>query len=285
MTADKNLKSIPVSAIIFTLNEEIHLPDCLRSVGEFDDVIVVDSFSTDRTKEICDNAGVRFIQHSFEGFGMQRNWALEHGNPKHDWVLILDADERVSQELSSELRELMYSIPTDVSAYRLKRRFYLWGKWLKHSGDYPVWLVRLVNKHKVRYVNRGHAETQTVNGKTANLRRDLIDENKKGIDEWVERQNRYSRQEAEYELYHESKVFKIVDLCSMDPVKQRANLKVLSWHIPFRPFFYFMYSYIWHLGFLDGVEGFIFCMMKAFYQTMIVAKKYELRHKSRASGG
>ena len=274
----KPSKLIPISVIIFTLNEEIHLPTCLQSLGDFDEVIVVDSYSTDRTKEICERTGTRFFQHPFEGFGAQRNWALEHTNPRNDWVLILDADERVSGELLEELRSLMNSIPSDVGAYCLKRQFYLWGRWLKRSSGYPVWLVRLVHKHKVRYANRGHAETQEVNGKVVKLYHDLIDENKKGIDEWYERQNRYSHQEAKYELREEAlNGIKVLDLFSMDPLKQRASLKSLSWRISFRPFFYFLYSYIWRFGFLDGKNGFVFCMMKASYKAMIIAKKHELR--------
>ena len=94
--------TVPVSTMIFTLNEEVHLPLCLAELGWCDDVIVVDSFSTDRTKESCEGGGARFYQNRFTGFGDQRSWALENCSPRHDWVLILDADERVTPELVSE---------------------------------------------------------------------------------------------------------------------------------------------------------------------------------------
>ena len=113
----------PVSVMIFTLNEELHLPSCLASLAWCDDVIVVDSFSSDRTGEICQDARVRFFQHPFEGFGSQRNWALETTAPKYDWVLILDADERVTPELVRELAEVLSAPPPTVGAYRLSRRF------------------------------------------------------------------------------------------------------------------------------------------------------------------
>lgn len=95
--------------MIFTFNEEIHISRCLASVSSFDDVIVVDSFSTDRTETICQRAKVRYYKHSFEGFGKQRNWALESTTPKHDWVLILDADERLSDALANEISQVVRS--------------------------------------------------------------------------------------------------------------------------------------------------------------------------------
>ena len=90
---------VPVSVMVFTLNEAVNLPGCLESLAWCDDVIIVDSFSTDATKAISEKAGARFFEHAFEGFGSQRNWALDHTSPKHPWILVLDADERVPPEL------------------------------------------------------------------------------------------------------------------------------------------------------------------------------------------
>src|SRR4051812_23306130 len=97
---------LPFTAMVFTLNEEINLPACLDSLARCDDVIVIDSFSNDATRAICESRGVRFFQHAFSGFGTQRNWALEYTSPRHPWVLILDADERVPPELAQELAQL-----------------------------------------------------------------------------------------------------------------------------------------------------------------------------------
>ena len=134
-------------------------------------------------------------QRAFDGFGTQRNWALDTVPTQHEWVLILDADERVPAEMVSELQQVLPAAP-EIAAFRLARRFYMWGRWLRHSSLYPSYVVRLVRKGRVRYVNRGHAETQDVDGVTAQLATDLIDENLKGIDEWFERQNRYSTRDA-----------------------------------------------------------------------------------------
>jgi glycosyltransferase involved in cell wall biosynthesis len=274
--------AVPVSAMIFTLDEEIHLPSCLESLRWTDDVIVVDSFSQDRTAEIARAAGARLFQHAFEGFGKQRMWALENTQPKYDWVLILDADERVMPELADEMAERIPKTPESVGAYRLKRRFHMWGRWLRYSSLYPTWVVRLVKKGRVHYVNRGHAETQQVAGETAELTHDLIDENLKGIDEWFERQNRYSSREAEFELQQEATPFRLSMLWSGDPLARRTAMKRMAANMPLRPLVYFLYSYVIRGGFLEGRDGFAFCRMKSEYQRMVVAKKHDMRKRARA---
>src|SRR5262249_8390979 len=149
------------------------------------------------------------------------------------WVLILDADERVPEELSREIDEVLSSVPPTVAAFRLKRRFHFWGRWLRHSSLYPTWIVRLVHKKRVRYVNRGHSETQIVDGGIRVLHNDLIDENLKGIDEWFTRQNRYSRHEADYELVAQHASV-LGEFLGSNPPIRRAALKRLSWRIPAR---------------------------------------------------
>jgi len=263
--------------MIFTLNEEIHLTRCLDSLKWCGDVVVVDSFSHDRTEEICRGFGARFFQHEFTGFGDQRNWALQNTSPKFEWVLILDADERVPFELTLELASVLPRVPDSVGAFRLRRRFYMWGRWLRYSSLYPSWVVRLVRRDRVRYANRGHAETQDVIGDVRDLKGDLIDENLKGIDEWFERQNRYARKEAEFELAVDSQPLKLRDMMSGNPLARRKAVKRLAAKLPARPLIYFLYSYLWRRGFLDGKDGLVFCMMRALYQGMVEAKKHDLQ--------
>jgi len=269
--------------MIFTLNEEGHLPSCLSSLKWCDDVIVIDSFSVDRTEDICREHRARFYQNAFEGFGSQRNWALANTLPKHEWILILDADERVSPELIEEFRNTINDSSGEIAAFRLKRRFHMWGRWLKHSSLYPTYVVRLIRKGRVSYVNRGHAETQEVDGHIAEMKHDLIDENLKGIDEWFARQNRYSTKDAEFELDDESTPLKSASMFDPDPLVRRAMLKRLARVLPGRPAFYFFYSYVLRLGFLDGHDGFVFCLMKSLYQCMIVVKKHDIRRRRRGN--
>jgi glycosyltransferase involved in cell wall biosynthesis len=271
--------ALKVTVMVFTLNEEQNLPSCLESLRFSDDVIVIDSFSTDRTEAICRAAGVRFFQHAFEGFGSQRNWAVDHTAPKHDWILVLDADERVPAELVKEMARRLPSAPSDIAAYRVSRRFHLWGRWLRHSSLYPTWVVRLIHKDRVRYVNRGHAETQEVLGEIRELSHALIDENAKGIDEWLERQLRYAGKEAEFELTEETKPIDAAKLFASEPLERRAALKRLAFRLPGRAPAYFFYSYFLRRGFLDGWDGLVFCSMRAMYQQMIVVKKYDMRKR------
>jgi glycosyltransferase involved in cell wall biosynthesis len=267
--------SIPVSVMIFTLNEQVHLPSCLEALRWCDDVIIVDSFSSDNTQTICQQSGARFFQNKFTGFGNQRNWALDNTAPKHAWILILDADERVTPALVDEMATIAQRDPENIGAYQLRRRFYMWGRWLRYSSLYPTWVVRFIRHGRVRYVNRGHAETQEVQGEVKNLVNDLIDENLKGIDEWFDRQNRYASKEAEFELEQEKNGLHLAELFSSNALISRAALKRIAGKMPARGLVYFLYSYVFRLGILDGKPGFVFCLMKALYQSQISIKKFD----------
>ncbi|MFC1680380.1 glycosyltransferase family 2 protein [Pseudomonadota bacterium] len=271
---------VSVSVMIFTLNEEMNIGACLESVTWSDDIIVVDSGSSDKTRELSARPCVRFFENKFLGFGTQRNWALRNTSPKYDWVLILDADERVPQGLAEEIGRKIADADKSVAAFRLRRRFMIWGRWLKYSNLYPTWVVRLVHKERVRYVDRGHAETQELTGEVLSLGNDLIDENNKGIEAWFERQNRYSGQEALYELEQAAQPAGFKQAFSSDPLKRRAGLRRLTRSIPGRPIWYFLYSYVIRGGFLEGRDGFMFCSMRAVYQAMIGIKKYDLRRRN-----
>lgn len=269
------VKPCNISCIVYTLNEELNLGRCLKSLSWCDDVVVVDSFSTDLTETIARAAGARFFQHPFTGFGDQRNWSLSEIKFKHKWVLILDADESTPQELATEMIEKVDRAVNEVAAFRLRRRFHLWGKWMRFSGLYPTWVVRLIRLGRVKYVNRGHAETQVVEGATEALDFDLIDENLKNQHEWWDRQNRYSTKEALYE--NSMPPLKFKNLISADPLQRRDALKALSRRLPARPLWYFVYTYFFRLGFLDGRTGFQFCLMKMMYLEMIELKKAEIK--------
>jgi glycosyltransferase involved in cell wall biosynthesis len=276
-------QQVGVTTMIFTLDEAVNLPHCLESLAWCDDVIVVDSFSTDDTEVIARRHGARFYQHAFTGFGDQRNWAFEHTAPRHPWVLVLDADERVPPELAREIAERTANAPSNAAAFRLRRRFHMWGRWLRYSSLYPTWVVRLVRHDRVRYENRGHAETQVVDGDTLALEHDLIDENHKGVDDWFERQFRYARQDARHEIAMEGGNLTVAKLLASDPLQRRSALKALAHKMPARPTVYFLYSYLLRGGFLDGRQGFEFCRMRALYQQLVVTEKYELKSVTRTT--
>jgi glycosyltransferase involved in cell wall biosynthesis len=257
-----------ISVAIYTFNEEVNLPYCLDSLSGCDDVVIVDSFSTDRTCEIANKWGARVFQNKFTGFGDQRNWSLKNIPFHNPWVLILDADERVTPELWSEMLGKIKKCPNDVGAFRLKRRFFWEGKCLQYSNFYPTWIVRLIRLGRVTFINRGHAETQNVEGAVISLNEDLIDEDHKGLQAWHVRQEKYAEQEALYEASIQLKL-KWADVLNSDPVIRRDALKSISRKIPFRGLSYFIYVYFFRFGFLDGILGLKFCLEKAKYQNII----------------
>lgn len=271
-----------ISAAIFTLNEEVNLPRCLESLRVCDDVVVVDSFSTDRTGEIARAAGARVAQHAFTGFGDQRAWAFREIAFRHPWVLVLDADERVTPELWAEMVRKVSSAPGEVAAFRLKRRFFWDGRWLRHANLYPSWVVRLVRPDRVRYVNRGHAETQEVEGRVESLEEDLLDENLKGVDEWRRRQARYAEEEARFEA-SDAAPFRARALFSRDPLVRRAALKRVARRFPARGAVSFAYAWILRGGWRDGTVGFRFCLEKARFQQQIQRRVAELRRAQKTS--
>ena len=195
----------------------------------------------------------------------------------------MDADERVQTELAQELAAIAQVDQPGVGAFRVRRRFYMWGRWLKHSSLYPTWVVRFIHRDRVRYVNRGHAETQTIDGELRDLKHDLIDENLKGIDEWFERQNRYSRKEADYELSHAKQGGGWTAIFSSDPLRRRVAVKDLGRRVPFRGATYFIYAFVFRLGFLDGRDGLMFCRMRALYQAEVELKKFDFNRRAHRS--
>lgn len=266
--------------MVFTLNEQIHLPACLSSLHWCDDVVIVDSFSSDRTEEIARECGARFFQRRFDDLAQQRNWALEQVPLANDWVLILDADERVSAALRHEIHQRLAEVEPQVAAFRLKRRFHMWGRWLPRSSLYPTWLVRLVRPARVRFFKQGHGEGAQVDGLIQPLGSDLIDENLKGFDAWMERHSRYARAEAAYELEQRA-ALKLSRLLARDPLQRRQAAKQLAAHLPGRALGYFAYSYLWRGGFLEGRDGLALCALRSLYQQMIASAKHDMRRRAR----
>lgn len=270
-----------ISVLVYTLNEEVNLPTCLDGLRWCDDVVVVDSFSTDGTREIAERCGARFVQHKFTGFGAQRNWSLQNLKLKHKWALILDADESVPEALRDEMIAAVRNAPPETAAFRLKRRFHLWRRWLKHSALYPTWVTRLVRVGRVRYVDRGHAETEEVDGEVAALQNDLHDENRKGFKDWATRQKRYCLKDAEYEAG--APPLRLRELFAADPLRRRAASKRLAMRLPFRSLWYFLYAYFWRLGFLDGAAGLVFCLWRAYFQGLTARLRKEAKRRASAA--
>ena len=276
------MKKASISAIILTYNEEANLERCLKSIeGWVEEVIIVDSYSTDATLDIAKAHGAHVAQHPFENQAKQFNWALEHVEIKGEWILRLDADERILPALAAEIVEAAENAPADVTGFYLKRRMYFMGRWIRHGGYYPVWILRLFRK------GAGHSDQRAMDehivlaeGRAEKLRNDFVDDNRKGLSDWISKHNSYASREAAA-LIRESRGTASGTSGDDEVSRARAARRALYQRLPLfiRPFLYFKYRYIIRLGFLDGVQGFVFHFLQGFwYRFLVDAKIYEARN-------
>jgi glycosyltransferase involved in cell wall biosynthesis len=267
-----------VSVLILTFNEEVNLGRCLDSVAWSDDVVVVDSYSSDRTVEIAKAKGARVLQNRFVDFAAQRNFGVTQGNLAHDWVLHLDADEIVPEELRAEI--FAAASASSFSAYRMASKTMFEGRWLRFAGMFPAYQVRLGRKDKLRFKMTGHGQREMLDAReVGTLKSALIHYSfSKGLDDWFARHNRYSAAEARENLeslISGSAVWR--ELVSPSLTERRRALKALSIHLPCRPLLRFLYMFFLHVGFLDGLPGYRYCRLVALYEHMIVLKLRELQ--------
>jgi glycosyltransferase involved in cell wall biosynthesis len=272
-----------VSVLILTLNEEIDLPDCLQSAAWSDDVVVFDSLSTDRTVEIARAAagsGVRLFQRAFDDYASQRNAALSEVQYRYPWVLMVDADERVTPELAGEIQAAVERGDPAVTLYRVRRKDMFFGRWLRRSSGYPTWFGRLARVGHVT-VKRAINEEYHTDGAVGFLQEHLVHYPfSKGIRYWIERHNRYSTMEAQALIEETQARLPLRHLWSKDPAVRRKFFKQLAYRIPGRPLLAFCYLYFARLGFLDGRSGWRYCILRAMYEYMLDLKVRELRRRA-----
>lgn len=292
----------PVSVLIPTLNERANIQDCLRSVRFADDVVVVDSGSTDGTVEMAEAAGARVVPFRWDGrFPKKKNWALENVSWRHEWVLILDADERITGPLAREIDKIVRS--SSRQGYYINRRFMFMGRWLRHCGYYPSWNLRLLRHHAGRYErledvgdtgsgdNEVHEHIVLHAGEgpeTAGwCRHDMLHYAYPDIATWVEKHNRYSNWEAAI-LVGARKGEGGARLPANplgNPLQFKRWLKESARRLPFRPTLRFLYHYLWRSGWRDGYTGLVFCRLLAWYEFLAIAKAAELRRRERDANG
>lgn len=283
----KPLKA-PISLIILTYNEEVNVEHCLKSVCDWvGEIIIVDSFSTDQTLEVCRKYTDRIYQHKFENHGKQVNWALDNLPLTFDWVMQLDSDEVVTPELASELCQTLPTLPQEVTGLYAKRRVYFMGRWIKHGDYYPMWLLRIFRKGKARNEEFEEDRVVLLEGEARYLKHDFIDYNRKGLSFWIDKHNQWATNEMRDLLALFANTGEEVSpmsikaslLASQD--RRRRWLKTnLYARAPLflRAFLYFFYRYFLRLGFLDGKEGLIFHFLQGcWYRFLVDAKIYEAR--------
>lgn len=272
-----------ISLVILTYNEELNLEKCLKSVeGLVSEIIIIDSGSTDKTKEIAEKYGAKFVVHEFKNQADQFNWALDNVEINGDWVMRLDADEELLSELKDEIEEKLPKLDSKVNGVVLRRRVYFMGKWISHGGYYPTCLMRIFRKGTGMSENREMDEHLVLkSGEEVVFENDFIDDNKKDLTFWIAKHNGYASREARATLQKHKDSLEGSFSGSQAEKKRWLKEKIYN-NFPLfvRPFFYYIYRYIFRLGFLDGKEGFIFHFLQAFwYRFLVDAKIFELKRK------
>lgn len=267
------------SIFILTHNEEVEIAACIESALLSDEVIVVDSFSDDRTLSIAQSYPVRTVQHKFESHGKQRTWMLRSIPVKYDWVYILEADERMTPELFQECLDTINQ--AEHVGYYVAERVMFMNQWIRRSTQYPRYQLRLFQREKVWFTDYGHTEREVVQGTTGFLQETYPHYTSgKGFSRWIDKHNRYSTNEA-IETLRQLETGSInwnALFFGRSEVERRRALKDLSLRLPFRPLIRFVYMYFLLGGILDGYPGFTWCVLQAFYEYLILLKVWELKN-------
>ncbi len=278
-----------LSVIILTYNEALNLSTCLASLKSLDaEIFIVDSGSSDQTVEIAKQANCQVFFHPFANHAKQLNWALENLPIKTPWVMRLDADERLTPKLVEELQQVLPQTSGEITGYQVKRRVFFMGRWIRHGGYYPTWLLRVwrtgIGTCEQRWMDEHIVLSQ---GKVANLKHDIIDENHKGLNFWTDKHNHYADREVKDILG--SIVDEKDDLLKVSQHSQASQRRWMKTSfyarspLFFRAFIYFLLRYFIGLGFLDGKEGLIFHFLQGFwYRFLVDAKIYEMRVKNQS---
>lgn len=272
-----------ISILILTFNEEANLPRCLSSLAWCDDIVVLDSFSTDSTVEIAKRAGARVVQRAFTDFADQRNFALENISFLHRWIFHLDADEQFTPELLAEVR--LVTKEDHFSGFHAPSKTMLFGRWVRRAATYPVYQVRLLKLGEVRFEQCGHGQRECAVKRALGVLKEPYVHHAFacGFHRWIAKHNEYSSQEAARacELLSRGEGWRWSGLLASDPVLRRRTLKDIAFCLPGRPILRFAYLYFLRGGFLDGRAGLVYSMLYSLYERMIDLKISELRLRRR----
>jgi glycosyltransferase involved in cell wall biosynthesis len=279
---------LPLSVLLPTKNEAANLSQCLASIAFADEIVVVDSASIDATQAIAAASGARVVQFPWNGkFPRKKNWALENIPWRHEWVLIIDADERVTPELEKQIRDAIRH--DKVDGFYLNRRFWFLGGWISHCGYFPSWNLRLFRHRLGRYeqieIGEGAAsgdnevhEHVLLDGRAEYLSAPMEHYAFPDIGTFIEKHNRYSTWEARArKLFIQNTGEKTLRTTPFGmPLERKRWLRKLAMSLPCRPTLRFLYHYIWKQGFRDGYRGWVLCRLLAWYERMIIVKEREM---------
>lgn len=286
-------QKVPVSVLIIVKNEELNIRQCLESVKWAEQVIIVDSQSTDKTIEIAKAYTNDVYQFIWDGKSYKKQWSLDHVKLSHDWILMIDADERVTEEFKNEVESIVIDHNSTIAGYIVRYDNLFLGRFLKF-GD-PMRKIILFRKSKSYYESfkvadresiksmkfeTGH-ELPIIEGKINFAQKRMLHADQRPLYDYFDRHNRYSTWEAEMLFMKSYLKDRIESNPTESPVRSRRILKNIFLRLPFKPFIYFFYAYIFRLGFLDGYPGLCFNVCKSIYAYQIVLKLHELKLRAK----
>lgn len=275
-----------VSILILTYNEEKALPSCLDALRWCEDIVVLDSGSRDQTIQIAQSCGARVLVRPFDTFADQRNFGLENGAFKHEWVLHLDADEIVTEEFAACLKRL--SPPDHLDGYFVPAKQILFGKWIRFAGMYPTYQVRLGRSNRQRFVQVGHGQREASSpDHLAYFPEPYLHYGfERGMQHWLKKHIRYASDEATL-IVNSPNLPPALDGKAKGRVKWRRLAKRVSLLLPpwTRPFARFFYIYFLRFGFLDGRAGLVYALMLSVYEGMIAIFVYESLFRNEKRSG
>jgi glycosyltransferase involved in cell wall biosynthesis len=242
-----------LSVLVPTYNEETMLADCLESVKWADEILVVDSYSADRTLGIVKQYGARIIQHEYINSATQKNWAIPQC--AHEWVLQLDADERLEPALQEEIKAILANPPDGMDGYRINFKHYLLGKWIKHSGVYPEYHLRLFRRDVGRFQDREVDAHVIVPGGVKTLSGHILHFGTERLSHRLHAMDRYTRYESDE--------------------REKQGRRYFWFNVTIRPLAVFFYYYFYKLGFMEGMRGLTLAVLKADFVFWTYAKLWE----------
>lgn len=262
-----------VSVLILTYNEERNIATCLASLAGIDDIVVVDSGSADGTCALAEEHGARILTRPFDNFASQRNFGLDEGSLRHEWVLHLDADEVATPDFLAALESL--TAEPCIEGYRVPSKTILNGRWLRYSGMYPTYQVRLGHRDRMRFKQVGHGQREDLAlEQVGTFPEPYLHYNfSHGITQWLHKHVGYAEAEAEQFFRDREVELRPRDFLFGNKTERRRALKRLVNRLPvtLRPPLRFIHAYVLRRGFLEGRVGLQYAVMLSCYEAMIAA--------------
>ena len=272
---------LSITAIILTYNEELHIRRCIENLMQVcQTVCVVDSYSKDRTCQIASELGAVVLQNKYVNQAQQFQWALKNCPVETDWILRMDADEYMTDALIAEIQKKTTDLPAGVTGVNFKLRVRFMNHTIRFGMPRPVRILRMWRTGKAYMEQRWMDERMVLTeGEAATFKHHFIDENLNGLTEWTQKHNNYSNREILTQL---DKRYGLFEVGASEALKGRNKQKSLYYRLPrfLRAFMYFFVRYVFFLGFLDGVPGFVWLKLQAYwYRFLVDAKLLEMEKR------